>query len=385
MAGIYVHIPFCKSRCKYCDFFSTTQLGRRHEYCNALLQELELRKEPFLSLLAQRGEQVNTVYFGGGTPSVLCEGDLLKILHAILHDFDTQNSIQEITVEVNPQDVTPTLLQAYKAAGVNRLSMGIQTFDDDLLHLIGRRHDRATALQAVATARNAGFDNISVDLMYGLPGETMEMWQRDVEQVVRLGVEHVSAYCLSYEEGTPLTLELEHGEVAELDDDTLNLMHDYIADRLGEAGIMQYEISNYAKLGRESRHNSSYWSGVPYLGLGAGAHSYDGNDTRRWNKSDLESYISGAQQAFSADSAQLLPFEIERLTLIERHNETIMLGLRTIKGVNLENIALEQRPSFVDKTEVFIKQGLLIKSNNYYAATRRGQHILNRIIEELMI
>ena len=356
MAGIYIHIPFCKSRCKYCDFFSTTHLLRRSEYVDALLSEWEARRESI-------APSVRTIYIGGGTPSTLDLCDLQRIVQSMPQTYE------EFTMEVNPGDVTLEKARAWRAMGINRLSMGVQSFDDTLLQLIGRRHTAQQAHEAVAIAQQAGFDNISIDLMYALPSETMEQWQHDVAQALALGVQHISSYGLIYEEGTVLMTLLEHGVVEAVDEDTEMQMYDYIVAELTAHGYIHYEVSNFALPNRESQHNSSYWNDTPYIGLGAGAHSYDGQ-CRSWNISDLDSYIEQA-------NAHLLQPETERLTDEQRHTERVMLGLRTNKGVAMEDIDN-------NKAQPYIQQGLLQQVGTRLVATTKGFHILNRIIEDLV-
>jgi oxygen-independent coproporphyrinogen-3 oxidase len=280
-----------------------------------------------------------------------------------------QSDQQEITIEVNPGDVTLEKAQAWRAMGINRLSMGVQSFDDELLQLIGRRHNAQQARDAVAIAQQAGFDNISIDLMYALPSQTMEQWKHDIEEALLLGVQHISSYGLIYEEGTVLMTLLDHGIIEAVDEDTEMLMYDYLIDQLTAHGFVHYEVSNFALPGRESKHNSSYWNNTPYLGLGAGAHSYDGR-RRQWNSSDLESYM---QQAMSH---RLLP-EIESLTTEQIRTEHIMLGLRTNKGVSIADIDRA-------KATQYIQEGLLKQEGERVIATTQGFHILNRIIEDLL-
>lgn len=357
MAGIYIHIPFCKSRCKYCDFFSTTQLSRRTDYVEALLCEWADRRH-------ELKEEVRTIYIGGGTPSVL-EVDSLQLIIDSLGIYSEQ---QEITLEVNPGDVTAEKAAAWRAMGINRLSMGVQSFDDTLLQLIGRRHTAQQAREAVATAQAAGFDNISIDLMYALPSQTMEQWQSDVMQAIHLGVQHISSYGLIYEEGTTLTTLLQHGVIEAIDEDIEIQMYDYLVQQLTAHGYSHYEVSNFALPAHESKHNSSYWTNTPYLGLGAGAHSYNGK-ARSWNISDINLYIEQAR------SHSLMP-EIEELTPEAQHMERVMLGLRTNKGVAVEDINTA-------KAETYLQQGLLLQNGNRLIATTQGFHILNRIIEDL--
>ena len=360
MAGIYIHIPFCKSRCKYCDFFSTTRLEQRTLYVQALLAEWRDRQH-------ELREPINTIYLGGGTPSTLSI-DSLRLLSneiTILH-HSTQ---LEFTLEANPGDITPELAAAWRQLGINRLSIGVQSFDDDLLRLIGRRHTASQAREAIRTAQNAGFDNISIDLMYALPSQTMEQWRHDVAEVLRLGVQHVSCYGLIYEEGTAMTNLLATNQIQAVDEDTEMRMYDYLIEQLSTHGFEHYEVSNFALPGRHSRHNSSYWCDTPYLGLGAGAHSYDGH-ARQWNICDLDLYI---RQALSH---QLQP-EREVLSDEERHTERVMLGLRTSRGVSQQDIDMH-------RAQALIESGLLIMRGDRICATTEGYHILNRLIEQLL-
>ena len=408
MAGIYVHIPFCKSRCRYCDFFSTTQLERREDYAHAIIAEFNDR----LHLLTQ---PVRTIYFGGGTPSQMPVASLRMILeclvdgaerlqfsgrsHGELQDASNHHPTQpyttlhhttpsyttlhnptpypspdeigdiELTLEANPGDITPEKARAWREMGFNRLSIGIQSFDDDLLHLIGRRHTAQEALQAVATAQAVGFDNISIDLMYALPSQTMEQWQKDVQLAISLGIQHISTYGLIYEEGTALTKLLMDNRLQPVDEELEMRMYDYLVEQLTANGFLHYEVSNFALPGRHSRHNSSYWHDTPYLGLGAAAHSYDGLH-RQWNIADLDGYI---RQALAH---QLSP-EIEHLSDEDRHTERVMLGLRTSHGVAKADIDMH-------KAEPYLEQGLLEDKGDRLAATTQGFHILNRIIQDLV-
>ena len=384
MAGIYIHIPFCKSRCRYCDFFSTTQLERREDYAHAIIAEFIDRQH----LLT---EPVRTIYFGGGTPSQMPVASLRMILECLVdgakrlqfsgrshgelqdasdhhHSPDEIGDI-ELTLEANPGDITPEKARAWREIGINRLSIGIQSFDDDLLHFIGRRHTAQEALQAVATAQAAGFDNISIDLMYALPSQTMEQWQKDVQLALQLGIQHISTYGLIYEDGTALTKLLMDNRLQPVDEDLEMRMYDYLVEQLTANGFLHYEVSNFALPGRHSRHNSSYWNDTPYLGLGAAAHSYDGQH-RQWNIADLDEYI---RQALAH---QLSP-EIEHLTDEDRHTERVMLSLRTNQGVAKADINMH-------KAEPYIEQGLLEDKGERVAATTQGFHILNRIIEDLV-
>jgi oxygen-independent coproporphyrinogen-3 oxidase len=355
MTGIYVHIPFCKTRCKYCDFFSTTDLEKRAQYVNALLTEWQDRSiEP---------STISTIYIGGGTPSTL----QLEHLQAIVGKWKVEGV--EVTLEANPGDITQEKAHAWRRMGINRLSIGIQTFDDDLLRLIGRRHTAEQARQAVVIAQAAGFDNISIDLMYALPSQTIEQWQRDVAEALQLGVQHISTYGLIYEEGTVLTTLLERGHITPVDEDTEMQMYDYLVGQLTAKGFEHYEVSNFALPDRRSKHNSNYWNDTPYIGLGAGAHSYDGK-VRSWNISDIDAYIEQAM-------AHNLHPEQELLNEEDRHTERVMLGLRTNQGIAISEIE-------ASKAQAYIEQGLLTKKDDRIVATTKGFHILNRIIEDLL-
>ena len=360
MAGIYIHIPFCKSRCKYCDFFSTTHLEKRAQYVAALLEEWRMRAH-------EVKEPIRTIYIGGGTPSTLAVDSLKLIVDSLLLNVESQE--QEITMEVNPGDVTAEKAHAWRAIGINRLSIGIQSFDDKLLQLIGRRHTAEQARKAVAAAQAAGFDNISIDLMYALPSQTMEQWQKDVAEALQMGVQHISTYGLIYEEGTVLMTLLDHGVIEAVDEDTEMQMYDYLVGQLAANNFEHYEVSNFALPNRQSRHNSSYWNNTPYIGLGAGAHSYDGQ-VRQWNISDLDTYIAQAM------AHQLQP-EKEVLSEEQRHTERVMLGLRTNSGIGIDEIDRS-------KAQPYIAQGMLIEKDNRIVATTKGYHILNRIIEDLI-
>ena len=357
MAGVYIHIPFCKSRCKYCDFFSTTDIEKQARYVEALLAEWQQRQSEIT-------DNIETIYIGGGTPSILDCTTLSKITNAF-----AKSSPLEFTLEANPGDFTREKAQSWRDMGINRLSIGIQSFDDQLLTLIGRRHTGEQARQAVAIAQSVGFDNISIDLMYALPGQTMQMWQNDVDVALQLGIQHISAYGLIYEEDTALTTLLEHGVIESVDEDTEMRMYDYLVERLKANGFVHYEVSNFALPDYQSKHNSNYWHDIPYIGLGASAHSYNG-EKRSWNICDLDLYIEHMLQH------QLQP-EVELLTDEQRHIEHIMLGLRTNSGIDIDTIEMS-------KAEPYLAQGLLIQEGRRIMATPQGFHILNRIIEDLI-
>lgn len=357
MAGLYVHIPFCKRRCRYCDFFSTTRLERQEAYVAALVTEIAARKD-------EAGEPIRTIYLGGGTPSTLAPQDIARILDAVGID-----EAEEITMELNPGDASPAYMQALRDIGINRLSIGIQSFQDNLLTLIGRRHNAQQAINAVRMAQETGFTNLSIDLMYALPTQTMAAWQADIETALSLGVQHISSYGLIYEQDTALTQAVESGELEAIDEETENAMYDDLCTRLKQAGFVHYEVSNFALPGYEAKHNSRYWDHTPYIGVGAGAHTYV-PPVRSWNKDDLEAYIKG-------DGIR----ESETLTETDLYNERIMLGLRTNRGI-VGPLSVHSRKQM----DEYIHKGLLRRTDDdRIVATQEGIHILNRVIEDLMI
>ncbi|MCR4663830.1 MAG: radical SAM family heme chaperone HemW [Paludibacteraceae bacterium] len=355
----YIHIPFCVSRCGYCDFFSTTLLHRRQEYVTALISEIQLRQSSAPS----------TIYFGGGTPSTLHLTDIKRILDTVSPIEYRQSA--EITLEANPGDLTSDKLRQLKRMWINRLSIGIQSFNNRLLQLIGRRHNAQEAINAVHKAQEAGFDNISIDLIYGLPNQDIASWKKDIDTALSLNIQHLSCYCLSYEQGTKITQLLERGELQEQDEETLNYMYDYLCDTMKNNGFVHYEVSNFALPDRYSRHNSSYWTDESYIGLGAGAHSYDAEKRiRSWNVSDLNEYISCICRGRR-------PSEEENITDEQHRMEQIMLGLRTCHGVSKGLIP--ESPQLAD----YLSRRFLRDTGTHYIVTSTGLHLLNRIIQDL--
>lgn len=330
----------------------------------ALCKEIEARKD-------EAGEPIRTIYIGGGTPSTLSLKSVIAINQVL-----PRTCTGEYTIEINPGDATEEYLRGLRELGVNRLSMGVQSFQDELLQLIGRRHNAQQAIEAVRMAQKAGFENISIDLMYALPGQTMTQWQADIETALGLNVQHISSYGLMYEEGTALTSLRDKGEIEATDEETENAMYDYLCERLKEAGFVHYEVSNFALPGYEAKHNSSYWDGTPYIGTGAGAHSYIGN-VRSWNPDDLERYIRGIKNGD-------LVRDSETLSETDLYNERIMLGLRTSKGIPLSDVHVRNGREMV--TRMTGKDHLLrLTEDGRLVATQKGLHVLNRIIEDLMI
>ena len=372
MAGIYIHIPFCKSRCAYCDFYSTTLLVHRQAYTEAVCRELSYRSHEL------QGETIETIYFGGGTPSTLHKEDFEKIFRAI-EAFDCQP--HEITLEANPDDLTEEYIKELRTLPFNRISIGIQSFHDHTLRLVGRRHTATQAIEAVKRCQHHGLANISIDLIYGLPGESLHDWEYSLQQAIALGVPHISAYHLTYEEGTRLWKMREQGKALPIDEEQSVKAFELLRSKLIAAGYEHYEISNFALPGQHSRHNSSYWEGIKYMGIGPGAHSYDGR-CRRWNLSDITEYIATTENCD-------VPHEIETLTTEERYDERIITELRTAQGINLQTLSID----FGDKyyryclhcATPYIKRGqLVLTDNQQLRLTPESILISDAIMRDLM-
>ena len=373
MAGIYIHIPFCKQRCNYCAFYSTTLYNIREKYVDALCKEIVLRKEYAGSA------PIGTIYFGGGTPSTLTMEQLQKICGTI-YSTHSVSPTAEVTIECNPDDLTPDFLAQLKQLPFNRISMGVQSFNDTQLKRLGRRHNAQKAREAVHNAREAGYNNISIDLIFALPGSTITEWEHDLDSAIALHPDHLSAYNLTYEEGTPLHRALERGDFAELSEEENIKQFQTLITKMKEAGYRHYEISNFALPGCESRHNSSYWNDTPYIGCGAAAHSYNGT-SRQWNIADIREYIKGVENGIPN-------FEIEELTEEERYNDTILTRLRTAKGIPLEWI----KQQFCARLNRYLQQmaekeialGNLKEEDGHLSLTEKGIFISDAVIRELI-
>ena len=373
MAGIYIHIPFCKQRCSYCAFYSTTLYNIRERYVDALCKEIAMRKE------YAGGAPIETIYLGGGTPSTLSMEQLKRICDTVYAAYQV-SPVPEVTIECNPDDLTPDFLAQLKQLPFNRISMGVQSFNDTQLKRLGRRHDAAKARQAVANARSAGYSNISIDLIFALPGSTIDEWEHDLESAIALRPDHLSAYNLTYEEGTPMHRALERGDFTELSEEDNITQFQMLISRLKEAGYRHYEISNFALPGRESRHNSSYWNDTPYIGCGAAAHSYNGT-SRGWNIADIQEYIKGIENGNPV-------FEIEELTEEERYNDTILTRLRTAEGIPLEWMKKKFGKRLNDymqsAAEKEIAFGNLKAENGHLSLSEKGIFISDAVIRELI-
>ena len=365
MSGLYVHIPFCRSRCIYCGFYSTTGLQLRQAYVEALCREMQMRPS---------SEPVRTVYLGGGTPSQL-SGDQLQQLFIYINKVYGHDA-EEVTIEVNPDDVTIEYAATLQQLPVNRISMGAQTFDDQRLRFLHRRHTACQVAEAVQILREAGIRNISIDLMYGFPDETLSDWEHDIEQAVALNVEHISAYCLMIEEGTPLhQWSLVNGQWS-MDEELERQMYEVLIDQLEAAGYEHYEISNFARPGYRSRHNSNYWREVPYIGLGAAAHSFD-LKSRQWNVSDIRQYIDSIEH-------DRQPCECERIDEDTRYNDRITVALRTREGLDLTTLSEKHRHYCLHEAQRYIDNGLLRLTDNHLTLTRQGLFVSDMVMGELV-
>jgi oxygen-independent coproporphyrinogen-3 oxidase len=373
MAGLYIHIPFCKQRCTYCDFHTIIAPKQMPELVESLMQEMHLRKDYL------KNERIETIYFGGGTPSLLTPTMFQQIFSTIYELFSVDENA-EITFEANPDDINPDYLQDISALPFNRISMGIQSFDDVDLKAVNRRHTASQAVEAVKNAQNAGFNNISIDLIYGLPNQTLTSWQKQIEQAFKLNVQHISVYGLTFEKGTKLWRQRENAELEAIDDDMMNEMYDLLLKTMDENGFEAYEISNFAKLGFRSRHNSAYWKLNPYLGIGPSAHSYDG-DSRQWNVSSNTKYIRAIR-----DNKEY--FEREILTTNENYNDYVMISLRTREGADLDFIKNTYGVSYLNNclqsADKYILNGMLIVDGNYLKFSKKGIQLSNIVISDLM-
>ncbi len=378
MAGLYIHIPFCKSRCIYCGFYSTTQNSMRHQYANCICRELAMRKNYI-------DEPLNTIYLGGGTPSQLATEDLRHIFDTISENYTIGNNSglePEVTMECNPDDITDKFCNELQTLPINRISMGVQTFDNLRLQFLNRRHNAAQIPLAVERLRKVGIHNISIDLMFGFPNETVEQWEEDINSALKLNVEHISAYSLTYEEGTPLYNMLKSGKIRECEEDVSLAMYETLTEKLAANGFEHYEISNFAKPSFRSRHNSSYWKFVKYLGVGAAAHSFNGV-SRQWNVDNIQQYI----KEIESDN---VPFELEVLTKDMKFDDIVMTRLRTNEGILLDDINHSFGKEYIDfllhESEKHLKGGFLCISSDgkCLRLTKKGLFVSDAIMTDLM-
>ncbi|RKR14204.1 oxygen-independent coproporphyrinogen-3 oxidase [Maribacter vaceletii] len=371
MSGIYIHIPFCKQACHYCDFHFSTSLGKKEAMILALCKELELRKEEF------KNEQVETIYFGGGTPSVLETIEIEQILNVVYTNYEVTKN-PEITLEANPDDLTSEKLKQLNASDINRLSIGVQSFFEDDLKLMNRAHSSTQAHQSLKEA-TALFDNISIDLIYGMPNMTRERWKENIETALSYGVPHISSYALTVEPKTALASFIKKGKLAPLDEELAQEHFFILKERLEKKGFIGYEVSNYGKPNYFSKNNTAYWLGKIYMGIGPSAHSYDGKN-RSWNVANNPKYIQALEK-------EKLPAEIEKLTMVDRYNEYVMTGLRTIWGVSLDRIQTEFGEDYyqyiIHQSKKHIDEGLLVVIKNVLLVTTKGNFLTDGIASDL--
>ena len=373
MAGIYIHIPFCIQRCSYCNFFSVVSINLVNEVINAIIKELSIRKDYL------KNEPVQTIYFGGGTPSLLTIQQIEKLLNTVYTNFPVEQNA-EITFEANPDDLTKNYLFDLKEVGINRLSIGIQSFDDDKLKILNRRHNATQAHEAVREAQKAGFNNISIDLIYGLPFQSLDEWGADLDKAFSLSIQHLSAYGLTFEEKTLLSKQKEKKIIEPADEELMIKMYELLLEESSKKGFDAYEISNFSLPGFYSRHNSSYWNQTPYLGVGPSAHSYNGI-SRQWNVAAIQKYTEGILKNSSF-------YEQEILSLEDRYNEYVLLGLRTKNGINIDaleqNFGTELKDFCLENIKTFIDNEKAYRCGSFLRLNTKGKLISDTIIAQLM-
>jgi len=371
MSGIYIHIPFCKQACHYCDFHFSTSMKKKEEMVLAIANELKLRKIEF------KDELVETIYFGGGTPSVL-ELEEINFLINTVYDNYSVSQTPEITLEANPDDLTEERIIALSQSKINRLSIGIQSFFEDDLQMMHRAHNSAEAKKCLEIATHY-FDNITIDLIYGIPGMTNEKWLHNIETALAFNVPHISCYALTVEPKTALSKLIQTGKIAEPNDEVAQMHFLTLVETLENKGFVHYELSNFGKENYFSKNNSAYWLGKKYLGIGPSAHSFDGV-SRSWNISNNSLYIKSIQE-------NNLPKEVEILSITDRYNEYIMTGLRTIWGVSFEKIALEFGNDYLNycqnQIQKFLKDDLLFVENKILKTTKKGKFLTDGIASDL--
>jgi oxygen-independent coproporphyrinogen III oxidase len=371
MSGIYIHIPFCKKACHYCNFHFSTSMRLKEDMIRSICQEVSMRYD-YLEV-----KTLNSIYFGGGTPSLLDERDLNFIFEALSKHFNW-SSKAEITLEANPDDLSEEKLGIFYKSGINRLSIGVQSFFDEDLKWMNRAHNANEALSCIKLAQDFGFENLTIDLIYGSPVTTKSMWEYNINQALLLDIPHISSYCLTVEEKTALHHQVKTGKSATPDQEKANEQFLWLMDTLRSQGFDHYEISNFAKPGRYAIHNTNYWKGAHFLGLGPAAHSYDGF-SRSWNIANNKKYIELLRD-------NILPIETEILSDDARYNEYVMTGLRTIWGVGLKEIAsfgMKYQHYFIENIAKDILSGDIMAEGERYYLTQKGKFFADRIAMDL--
>lgn len=372
MAGIYLHIPFCKQACHYCDFHFSTSLKRKSEMIQAIADELILRKSEIT-------ETVETIYFGGGTPSLLAIDEIQFLINTIQENFDVFDT-PEISLEANPDDLLEEKILELADSPINRLSIGIQSFFEDDLKFMNRSHSASESKDCLSVA-NRHFENITIDLIYGVPNMSIDKWTENLQIALDFGVNHISSYALTVEPKTALDVFIKSGKLPPLDEQLASDHFDILVEETKKNGFVHYEISNFGKPDFFSKHNTSYWQGKQYLGVGPSAHSFKGKE-RSWNVSNNAKYIKSIQD-------KILPREVEKLSLNDQFNEYIMTGLRTIWGVSLEKVRQEYGETYklhlLNEVEGYQRMGLLEINNNIVIATQKGKFLVDGIASELFM
>ncbi len=372
MSGCYIHIPFCSQKCSYCDFHFSTNHSYRDEMVEALCKELEIRST------AWKNEEFQTIYFGGGTPSILSLDQLKKLIGQVKSNYQVSDQV-EITLECNPDDCSLENLKKWKDLGINRLSIGIQSFNDEQLKWMNRSHRAADSLHAVRRAKEVGFDELSLDLMYGLPDMTLEEWKDQLDQIIALNPEHISAYCLTVEQKTALFKLVKEGKLQVSSNEQQSEQFELLVSTLKEAGYEQYEISNFARNGHYSKHNTSYWKGSKYVGIGPSAHGYD-HKLRYWNKANNRVYLTELKKG-------VLPEIVEVLSPFDRFNETLMIGLRTKWGVSKKQLfeSLSPNQEWYQIVKDYEGKNLLVQTEDFIVLTEAGRLLADAIASDLFI
>ncbi len=373
MAGIYIHIPFCKQACHYCNFYFSVSPSLKSDLTKAIVKEIELSKD-YLD-----GEVIETIYFGGGTPSLLTDDEIKSILDAIYH-FHPKINLQELTLEANPDDLTQEKINellSLRPYGLNRLSIGVQSFHEADLIYMNRAHSAEEASSAIKRAQDSGFDNLTIDLIYGTPGMNDDQWIENIQSAIGLDIPHISSYALTVEPKTYLDKHIKSGKARPVDEAQTVRQFDILMNRMAEQKYDQYEISNFAKPGHYAIHNTNYWLGKKYLGLGPSAHSYDSH-SRRWNVANNLNYIKGINDS-------VIPAEIEILNPTQQANELIMTSLRTIWGLNLDRLKSESHKSQILESLKNIDPLFYIFDNSVLKLTQKGKHYADRIASDLFI
>jgi len=377
MAGIYIHIPFCSQKCYYCDFYSVRTNKTQHDYDKNLISAF--KKEIREKSIYLEGENIETIYFGGGTPSLLSEKEINEIIDCISENHPL-NKDAEITIEVNPDDLGRDYIKAIRNVGINRISIGIQSFNDNILKFLNRRHNAIQARDSVLLCQEAGIENISADIIFGIPGMTAEDWKNTINETINIHVPHVSAYILSYEDGTPLMKMVEQSKIKKESEKNVLAQFSLLMDKMEENNFAHYEISNYAREGFYSIHNSNYWKQKKYTGIGPSAHSYNTVE-RRWNVADINLYINAITNG-------KVYYEKEVLDNRARYNEYMLTSLRTEWGIDLNTIKADFSNEYVVHFELtaekYLNQNLLNKHNNIYTLSREGKFIADYIIREFI-